>query len=336
MKKKLKIGVILIFAALPGLIHPIVELNSTNDSIVYVWDFSVSDDSIRKIGNQLTNDFETELINSGLYTVLERRRYNRVMAHKNMETEMAEIRSLPLASLDSLRAFQAEVVIFGEVKDDIDSGEYEVIVTFQSLGEVILRKGSILIKRGLIRDNLTRKNAMKKLLDRLHAHELLAAKKEQYDQVSRVLATYMVRVKDVQKEFQDMANFAFDNQNYFNALAEKIEDYNEVFDDVHNNGATYHMNFSKHWNKPRSQELEAILSGILNDIHKTNILKLDKVRIAIGEYGRSTYSNSEKKKMREEILKDIKIITNDLDTQIDIMDLKINTFQSQLKIEMSG
>lgn len=332
----LRFGVILLLCSIPAGMYSMDNPIAANDSIVYVWDFRVSDESIKKIGNQLTNDFETELINSGLYTVLERRQYNRVLAHKNMQTEMAEIRNLPLASLDSLRAFQAGVVIFGEVKDDIDSGEYEVIVTFQSLSEVILRKGSILIKRGLIRDNQTRKNAMKDLLDRLHANELLAAKKEQYDLVSKVLATYMVRVKDVQKEFRDMARFAFNDQNYFNALAEKIEEYNEIFDDLHNNGAKYHMDFSKKWMEPRGQELNTIFDGILNDIHKTHILKLDKVRIAIGEYGRSTLSNGEKKKMREEILKDVDEITGNLKTQIDIMDLKISTFHSHLRVEMSG
>ena len=85
---------------------------SNNDSIVYVWDFSVNDSSIKDIGSMLTDDFETELINSGLYTVLERRHYNRVLSHRNLENRIANIQTLPPASKDSLKANKAGVVIF--------------------------------------------------------------------------------------------------------------------------------------------------------------------------------------------------------------------------------
>ncbi len=319
---------------LPVTVAQVSAASSTNDSIVYVWDFSVSDASIKKIGAMLTNDFETELINSGLYTVLERRRYNRVLSHRNLENKIADIQNLPPGSVDSLKAIRAGVVIFGEVKDDIDSGVYEVTVTFQNLNEVILRKGSILIGRGLIADNQTRKKFMKDLVDRVHARELLAAKKEQYDLISKTLATYMVRVKNVQKEFQDIAKFAFDNQSYLEELIQTVIDYNTIFDDLHNNGARYLMDFTKRWRNPRGQELEAIINGIMDDIHKTHILKLDEVRIAIAEYGTSSLSNSEKKNRKKEINQEIKEITGDLKRQIDIMDLKVNTFLSHLRVEM--
>lgn len=312
------------------------EFRIANDSVVYVWDFTVSGPSIKKIGNQLTNDFETELINSGLYTVLERRRYHRVLAHQNLENEIADVQNLSATSIDSLKAIKAGVVIFGEVKDDIESGEYEVTVTFQSLNEVILRKGSILMKRGLINDNQTRKNAMKALLDRLHQKELMTEKKEQFDIVSKVLSTYMVRVKDVQKEYRDISGFAFNDQNYLEALGQRISAYNDVFDDLHNNGAKYQMDFAKRWKAQMAQDLDAIFRGILDDIHKTHILKLDRVRVKIGNYGSSDVKSSEKKKMRKEILEDVREITDDLKTQIDIMDLKISTFQSQIRAEMSG
>lgn len=331
---KLFLGALLF--TMPIKVHSLLPDLGSNDSIVYVWDFGVSDPSIKKIGAMLTNDFETELINSGLYTVLERRRYNRVLAHQNLESQIRGVQNLPTASVDSLKAISAGTVIFGDIKDDIDSGVYEVTVTFQSLNEIILRKGSILIGRGLIADNQTRKNAMKDLLDRLHAKELMAAKKEQYDRVSKVLSTYMVRVKDVQKEFADMALFAFDDQNYMEELGSRIRDYNEIFDDLNNYGPKYLTDFTGQWKEPRGQELDAIFSGILDDIHKTQVLKLDKVRISIGEYQRSSLSNSEKRKRREEILKEIKAITDDLKTQIDIMDLKISSFQSHIRTEMSG
>lgn len=306
-----------------------------NDSIVYVWDFSVTDPSLREIGDMLTNDFETELINSGLYTVLERRRYNRVLAHQNLEDKISEIQNLPVASMDSLKAISAGVVIFGEVKDDIDSGVYEVTVTFQNLNEVILRKGSILIGRGLIRDNRTRKEKMKDLVDIVHAKERLAAKKEQYSLVSNLLETYIIRVKDVRKEFQDVTKLALDNPNYAGEIAQVVTDYNKSFMDLNNNAAKYRLDFTQQWQEKRGQELQAIIGGILDDIHKTHILKLDKVRTAISEYQESTLSKKDKKLKKVEILKNVKQITDDLKTQVDIIDLKINTFLSQLRTEMN-
>jgi len=336
MNLSIRFLIAILIGILPVRAQSVASPVVNNDSIVYVWDFSVSDPSIKKIGSMLTNDFETELINSGLYTVLERRRFNRVLAQQNLEAKIAEIQNLPTVSMDSLKAIRAGVVIFGEVKDDIDSGVYEVTVTFQKLNEVILRKGSILIGRGLIADNQTRKKYMKDLVDLLHAKELLAAKKEQYDLVSKTLATYIIRVKDVQKRFQDIARFALKDTSYFNELAHTILDYNDIFNDLNNNRAKYQMDFTKQWKEASGKELEDIMNGILDNIHKTYILKLDKVRTAIWDYRESKSRAGEKKKMKNKIINDVKETTDDLERQIDIMDLKINTFLSRLKDEMNG
>ena len=306
---------------------------SKNDSIVYVWDFGVSDSSIKEIAIMLTNDFETELINSGLYTVLERRRYNRVLAHQNLESKIADMKNMPPSAIDTLKANRAGVVIFGEVKDDIDSGVYEVTVTFQNLNEVILRKGSILIGRGLIRDNQTRKKFMKDLVDVVHAKELMAAKREQYNIISNLLETYMMRVIDVQKEFEHVTKYALENSIIQDEMVRIISDYNQSFNTINNNKNEYHLNFTKYWQTPRGEELETIIESILDDIHKTYILELDEVRTQIFEYGE--LSKSSKKHKKKEILKEVKRITGDLERQIDIINPKVSTFLSQLRDEIN-
>lgn len=306
-----------------------------NDSVVYVWDFKVSDASLKEIGNTLTNDFETELIKSGLYTVLERRRYNRVLAHREMENQINEIQKLSESAMDSLRSVKAGAVIFGEVKDDINSGQFEVIVTFQNLNEVILRKGSILISRGLIADNQTRKDAMKELVDILHLDELMAAKRMQYEVVSELVSTYMVRVKDVQKEFKDVGELALKDPAYFEELNNIVLAYNDIFNNLIKSGAKITADFTRHWGQEYGIELSNILSGILNDIHKTHILKLDKVRIEIAKFRESKLSKGEKKKWQDEIKKNVNLTVDDLGRQIDIMDIKINTFLSHLNRDMN-
>ncbi len=326
--------IVLLLGISPYSGHSLATPAADNDSVVYVWDFSVSDPTLKTVAGMLTNDFETELINSGLYTVLERRRFNRVLAQQDLQDKIAEIQNLPAVSMDSLKAIRAGVVIFGEVKDDIDSGVYEVTVIFQKLNEVILRKGSILIGRGLIADNQTRKKFMKDLVEQVHSKERMAAKKEQYDLVSKILAAYMLRVKDVQKDFQDIARFALKDQAYFNELAETIFAYNDIFSDINDNRGQYQMDFNKEWKEPAGPELEEIFQGILDNIHKTYILKLDKVKTAIWDYSESKAGQSEKKKMKDKIISDVRETTDDLKRQLDVMDLKINIFLAHLKDKM--
>lgn len=303
---------------------------------LYVWDFSVSNPELKRIGDMLTNDFETELIGLGWYTVLERRKYNRVQAHLDMENRISDFNNLSTASKDSLRKIRAGVVIFGEVKDDFESGQYEVTVAFQRLDGQKFRQDFMLIGRGLINDNQTRKDKMRELVRKLHSKEFVEAKRSQFETVSEKLATYMVRVKNVQKGFQDIARFAMNNDNYFEELGQTIIDYNQIFDDLHNNGSRYHIDFTKNWDSERGRKLKAILDGIMNDIHKTYVLKLDKVRMDIWEYRTQSMSKNEKKAKKQEIIKGVRTTTDDLKRQIDIMDIEISTFLSHLTTEMEG
>ena len=300
------------------------------DSVVYVWDFKPNPASIQDIAAQLTNDFETELINLGFYTVLERRKFNRVLSHQDLERSISNMDQVPDSSKLNLRAQQAQVVIFGEVTDDINSGVYEVVVTFQKLNAELIKKESILIGRGLIMDNQTRKEKMKELLVKLHRKEFEEAKMEQFEWISNILSSYIVRTKNVQKEFQDMAHAAFDNEQYFNQLNNTIIEYNKVFEDINDNHVNYQMDFSKNWGAPESQELGNIFRDILNDIHKSHILRLDKIRIEMWDYWQ--LSNQQKKKVKKEkILDSVETITRDLQTQISITEIEVSNFLSDLR-----
>jgi hypothetical protein len=193
-----------------------------------------------------------------------------------------------------------------------------------------LKKESILIGRGLILDNNTRKEKMKELLARLHRKELEETRTAQFEWISSVLSSYIVRTKNVQKEFQDMAQAAFDNEQYFNQLNNTIIEYNEVFEDINDNHDKYQIDFSKNWGSQESQELDNIFRDILNDIHKSHILRLDKVRIEMLNYWQS--SNRQKKKVkREEILKSVDTITRDLQTQIGITEIEVSNFLADLR-----
>lgn len=327
---------ILSFLTISLMLLFVTNAESQKKDSLYVWDFSISNPELKRIGEMLTNDFETELIGLGWYTVLERRKYNRVQAHRDMENRISDFNNLSSASKDSLRKIRAGVVIFGEVKDDFESGQYEVTVAFQRLDGEKFRQDFTLIGRGLINDNQTRKDKMRELVRKLHSKEFAEAKRNQFEKVSEKLSTYMVRVKNVQKGFQDIARFAMNNDNYFEELGQTIIDYNLIFDDLHNNGSRYHMDFTRNWDRERGRKLKAILDGIMNDIHKTYVLKLDKVRMDIWEYRTQSMSKNEKKAKKQEIIQGVRSTTDDLKRQIDIMDIEISTFLSHLTTEMEG
>ncbi|MBD8490956.1 hypothetical protein IFO69_19540 [Echinicola sp. CAU 1574] len=312
-----------------GINGALAKTSNMADSVVYVWDFAVSDAEMEDIGVLFTEDFETELISYGIYTVLERRNYNRVIAHRDMEKRISAMNTVSEASRDSLRAVSADAVAFGEVFDDVQSGEYEVTVTFQDLDGVILRKGSILIKRGIINDNRSRKEAMRNLVTMLHEKENLEIKRGQYEFISSWLSSYLVKVKDVNSHFKQVSQYAFTNSDYLSEINKIVGDYNEVFTELNEKGPSYILDFKETWGEDLGGELQGIHDMIMNDIHKQEILGLNEVLLEIIDY--SGLSKKEKKSKKEEILKDSEKITDELDRKIGVLEVKESVFLSQLK-----
>ena len=332
-------GIISRFVFLLVLLQPISGFanSSLNDSIVYVWDFSVEDPKDRDLAAQLTEDFETELIKYEYYKVLERRQYNRIAMHRNMEDNIAAIESLSQEAKDKLIEERADMVIFGILKDDIESGQYEVTVSFQRLSDAsIPKKESILISRGMIRDNQSRKDYMSELMDRLHAKELMVVKKEYYTQVSGMLTTYLRQIKDLRMTFHDVAEMAFDNPKYFDELNMQISDYNDIFKELDGFGESDIDAFSKSWDQKTGDELRQIRTDLLDDIHKPYVLKLNEYRIEMWEFSK----NPPKKKYRDEqeakIIANVRNVTDEIQRRINIIEPVIVSFDNKLSKEINN
>jgi len=133
----------------------------------YVWDFTTRYSQKNKMTSKFTHDFETAFVQFGCYKILERRNYGRLIAQIDNEKAISEISRISTDTLDNLKGIQANIVIFGEVFDDIDSGEIKITVTFQAFdGTKILMK-SIRISRGKAGDAESREKAMKELTDKI-------------------------------------------------------------------------------------------------------------------------------------------------------------------------
>lgn len=98
---------------------------------VYVWDFKTNlqgQDRLR--AKQLSDEFETVLIQSGNFDVLERKSFAALLTQEAAETDL--IARIPDAARTQLRKEQADGVIFGDVFEDVSAGEILVTISIQT------------------------------------------------------------------------------------------------------------------------------------------------------------------------------------------------------------
>ena len=139
---------------------------SAKPSRVYVADFTsttLHDDNLLL---SFTDQFETALIDSHVYTVLNRDHLAKLLRESKSEaslTSLQDISSQVRSRIQHLEA--ADAVIFGQVTDDLDSGELIITVTLETFDSVKQWKHSKTMKRGLIRDYTERQNVLNKLVE---------------------------------------------------------------------------------------------------------------------------------------------------------------------------
>src|SRR5262245_25538387 len=136
-------GVLLIFTVSLILTVTISANGQDAKPKLYVWDFSMTDGSQTNNTARLTLDFEEAIIKTGKYQVLERRRYDRLMAHRKNEIGIQNLEKLSPQTQKELRTIEAEIVVFGVVDDDVDGGQYTVSVSLQKFDSTIIGRDSV-------------------------------------------------------------------------------------------------------------------------------------------------------------------------------------------------
>ena len=335
--RKLVVAVLFLFSAVLG----IAPLNAQPQEKlhVYVWDFSVSNDSLKKFGTGFTKDFESQLVNLEKYVVLERRRYDRIMAHQDMENQISDIRNISSTSKDSLAANRADAVFFGALIFDEGSGEFEVTITLQDLEGIKLKQGNVVFKKGIIYDNANRKSVVADLLDELYASEILAEKKEQLGMIDEKLNSYRARVDEISKRYGEVIETLLVDPNpdeYTLELKEKIEAYNRIWDDLNDNKGKYLQEFGSHWGKDRLRDFTDIYSKIMNDFHERFIRQLDEVVIEINDFRRDqSLSKKEKKDKKKMVIGNTRKMTSGIRTELNnTIKPQINGFLDKLREEL--
>jgi hypothetical protein len=130
-----------------------------------VWDFTTRDGQKTSITASLTMEFEEALAQKGIYTVLERRNLPRLQSVIANEKALEDVAQISQATTAELRKAGVSIVVFGEMFDDVESGEVSVTVTFQDFKGTQRLIKSILMRRSLIRDATSRRERLGALAD---------------------------------------------------------------------------------------------------------------------------------------------------------------------------
>lgn len=172
---------------------------------------------------------------------------------------------------------------------------------------------------------------MKHLITKLHAKEISIAKNKQFAFILKKMSTYIVRVKDVQIAFSDIIDMALKKEEYFKELETIIGNYNSAFMDLNDNGEQYLLEFESVFGKANGKEMEVIYNGIMNDIHKKYILKLNSVRTKIWTYRKNQTSRKEQDRLKKDIIRDSENSTLGLNVAIDKIEDEMDRLSFKLK-----
>ncbi|MCI5194561.1 MAG: hypothetical protein D3915_15840 [Candidatus Electrothrix sp. AU1_5] len=143
------------------------SIQAKTDFNMYIWEFGNRNGMRDETTQNITREFETALIGTQCCTVLERRNYNRLMKQKGNEKAVMSIDGITDASVSTLKNLEAGAVIFGEVYDDVASGEVKVSAVVQDFTGKSLTKQSIRFSRGKLSDAASREENMNALANKL-------------------------------------------------------------------------------------------------------------------------------------------------------------------------
>lgn len=134
---------------------------------MYIWEFGTRKGIKDEATRNLTQEFETAFIGTQCCTVLERRSYDRLMQQKENEKAVMSIDGIADTSVKTLKTLEAGAVLFGEVYDDVTSGEVKVSAIVQDFAGKSLVKQSIRFSRGKLSDAASREESMNALAEQV-------------------------------------------------------------------------------------------------------------------------------------------------------------------------
>lgn len=331
-----------LFLLAMGIIAPI-QAQDDKKLKVYVKNFTYNNVILERISENLTSEFETELVKSGIYEVLERNRFDRLKKAMETEKKINDVRGIDSAAIDSLKAYNAEALFFGDVEYYSDDGRCKVTITLQNIYQGNnIKKDHITIVLGDLKNPKLRGDFVKALLNKLHAKEAVSLKEEQLNIIEGKLSTYRARVKEVIDVFEEKIDYLLIMSNtelipHLDEIEQKRIAFNEIWNDLNANKVEYTKNFSKHWGDDSRIALEYVYSETMEDFHPEFKSYINYLLTRINEHRKADFRNKKKRKeakskLAQEIKRELlKVIDEDYYTDVD---KKINSFLNALRAEI--
>lgn len=142
----------------------VINYGFTQNSGIYVWEFSHRNGSVDDYTRSITEDFEEKLIQSRCCEpILQRRYYARLFDQKEIERSVLSVENIPPTLLDQLISLEAKEVVFGEIFEDASSGQIKITVTVESFNSNILDKASIYLPKYMMADPFARRKKVNEL-----------------------------------------------------------------------------------------------------------------------------------------------------------------------------
>lgn len=152
--------------------HPVQVARETAKPKVYVALFSSNGSIDAPTVSRITDDFESILFTNHCYELIDRKNVDDLLRQLRNERQLYSIRDFEPRVKDLLKFEHATAVVFGQIDDDIKSGDIILRVKTESFDSRILATGSGRIRRGVVNDHDNRITLVKEALNGLCGADL--------------------------------------------------------------------------------------------------------------------------------------------------------------------
>ncbi len=153
-----------------------------------------------------------------------------------------------------------------------------------------------------------------------------------YQEMSITLLNYINEAKDIKDAFKFVSRHAFDDQQALLLLTDAVNNYNVAYEELNKEHSTYEVEIQKLWqSERRTSEAREVFNYALGELHSSNIFVLNLKLEDINNYFHGKIKSSEKKQIKESILREIDQTEFQLDRRLAELDKRALVLLANLR-----
>lgn len=162
--------------------------------------------------------------------------------------------------------------------------------------------------------------------------DLVDKRTQFYSEISTSLIHYINEAKDIKDAFKFVSKHAFEDPQALFLLTDAVNNYNEAFEQLNKAHKGYEMTIGDLWqSEAKTAETRELLNYALGELHSANIFVLNLKLRDINDYFQGNIKKSEKRQIKERILKEIEVTELQLDRRLNELDKRTQIFLTNLK-----